>query len=55
MYKHKNARFLKPSVYYMATIAADLPIRLINIVTFTTIYYWMVGYKATAAGLYIHW
>jgi ABC-type multidrug transport system permease subunit len=52
MYKHKNGRFLKPMVYYVATIFADLPIRFINITTFTVIYYWMVGYKATAGAFF---
>ncbi|KAI9021262.1 ABC-2 type transporter-domain-containing protein [Hyaloraphidium curvatum] len=53
MYKHKNNFFLRPFWFYLATIAADLPVRLANIFTFTVIYYWMVGYQASAAHFFI--
>ncbi|KAI9029130.1 ABC-2 type transporter-domain-containing protein [Hyaloraphidium curvatum] len=53
MYKQKNNFFFRPAYYYLATIAADLPMRLLYVGTFAIVFYWMVGYKATAPAFLI--
>lgn len=53
MYKHHNGYFFHPASYYLASIAADLPIRFVYIATFTIVYYFMVGFKQTAGAFFI--
>ncbi|KAF2871313.1 ABC-2 type transporter-domain-containing protein [Massariosphaeria phaeospora] len=53
--KHKNFAFFNPAAFCIAQIAADIPILLFQITTFTVIVYWMTALKATAAAFFTHW
>ncbi|CAA9962447.1 ABC transporter [Pyrenophora teres f. maculata] len=53
--KQKNFAFFNPAAFCIAQVAADIPILLFQITTFTVILYWMTALKATAAAFFINW
>ena len=43
LFKHKSYALYHPSAYYLASIAADIPLRIIQILLFSNVFYWLVG------------
>jgi ABC-type multidrug transport system permease subunit/ABC-type multidrug transport system ATPase subunit len=53
--KHKNFAFFNPAAFCIAQVAADVPILLFQVTSFTIVLYWMVALKATAAAFFTNW
>lgn len=53
--KHKSFAMYHPAAFCIAQIAADIPIILLQVTTFSVIEYFMVGLTATASHFFTFW
>ncbi|KAK8219845.1 hypothetical protein M8818_000819 [Zalaria obscura] len=53
--KHRSFALYHPAAFCIAQIAADIPILLFQISTFSIVMYFMVGLKVTAAAFFTYW
>ncbi|KAI9011791.1 ABC-2 type transporter-domain-containing protein [Hyaloraphidium curvatum] len=52
LYKHKSFVLYQPMIYYFAKVVWDIPIKLVQILFFTVIFYFMVGLNMTDRGVH---
>lgn len=53
--KHKSFALYHPAAFCIAQIAADLPVLLVQVSTFSVVLYFMVGLKTDAATFFTFW
>ncbi|EFQ32652.1 ABC-2 type transporter [Colletotrichum graminicola M1.001] len=53
--KHKSFAYYHPAAFCIAQIAADIPVILFQISTFSVVLYFMVGLKTTAGAFFTFW
>ncbi|KAJ3542263.1 hypothetical protein NM208_g4196 [Fusarium decemcellulare] len=53
--KHKSFAFFHPAAFCIAQIAADIPVIIFQVTTFSLILYFMVGLTSTAGAFFTFW
>lgn len=53
--KHKSFAYFHPAAFCLAQIAADIPVILFQVSTFSVILYFMVGLTSTAGAFFTFW